>query len=197
MNLPQPSDFEQVWRAAAGDLTTRARYLTRGDRDRADEILAITAMKALTYWKSRPDRIGEPSDFLFVVLRHVFLDNVRLERRERTLVSFEDLDALDVAGTARPLAQQIEDDERITALSNVLARLSDAQRSLFRLRFILDVPYPVIAGALQISEPLARKRVELLRRRLRRLLEPDGPPQPACGAGTAVASNRMLRRDPK
>ena len=41
--------FEQAWRSVHADLGRRARRLTRGDYDRAEELLSRTALKAFLY----------------------------------------------------------------------------------------------------------------------------------------------------
>ena len=41
------------------------------------------------------------------------------------------------------------------------------QQRLFDYRFLQELPYPDIAHLLRIDEAVARKRIQLLRRRLR------------------------------
>lgn len=48
-----------------------------------------------------------------------------------------------------------------------VARLPVLQQRLFEMRFVDDLPYPQIAAALQVTLPLVRKRVQLLRNALR------------------------------
>ncbi|AXE31616.1 hypothetical protein DK842_17950 [Chromobacterium phragmitis] len=50
----------------------------------------------------------------------------------------------------------------LDALKGRLDRLSKKDAELFKLRFIDDFPYSMIASHLEISEALARKRVQLL-----------------------------------
>ncbi|MBX9348744.1 sigma-70 region 4 domain-containing protein [Chromobacterium vaccinii] len=57
----------------------------------------------------------------------------------------------------------------LDALKGRLDRLSKKDAELFKLRFIDDCPYPMIASHLDISEALARKRVQLLRAKLKLL----------------------------
>ena len=74
--------FEQAWRAHQPMLLRRARRLSGGHADRADELLAATALKALQFTRHRPHFMEHPKGFLFVVLRHVFVDGVRRSVRE-------------------------------------------------------------------------------------------------------------------
>ena len=50
-------------------------------RDRAEELLGNAAIKALLFMRRSPHTITDPGGFLFVVLRHVFLDSVRRRGR--------------------------------------------------------------------------------------------------------------------
>ena len=60
--------------------------------------------------------------------------------------------------------------EELEQVRQALMQLSDAQRMLFQLKFEEERPYSEIAAAFGISEALARKRVELLRKKLHALL---------------------------
>ena len=154
------------------DLQRRALRLVRGDRAAAEELVADTAIKALIYMRRVPERIRNPEGFLFVVLNHVFLDSVRhLDREERVLRYSADFDddhwSEAVAPTLQP-PDVVELNESLSSIADAIRHLSPQSRQLFALKFEQDLPYAVIAELLHISEALARKRVELLRKRLRR-----------------------------
>ncbi|MBE1160754.1 RNA polymerase sigma factor [Dyella acidiphila] len=164
--------FERAWNTVHFDLQRRALHLVRGDRGAAEELVADTAIKALTYMRRMPGRIRNPEGFLFVVLSHVFLDHVRHSDREDRVLRFsadfdDDHCAEAVAPSPQPL-DVVEMRESLSALSMAIEQLPPSWRQLFALKFEQDLPYAVIAERLQINEALARKRVELLRRRLRR-----------------------------
>ncbi|WP_036665780.1 RNA polymerase sigma factor [Paludibacterium yongneupense] len=166
--------FECAWRAVQDNLLRKARRLCRGDAAQADELLADTALKACLYLRKQPEKVRDPEGFLFLVLNHVFLDHIRRLGRERTVFNFDlDIDADfigEIASHTPGLELELELRQQLQQLDRALATLSPGQRDLFALKFEKELSYPVIAASLSISEALARKRVELLRRRLQTLL---------------------------
>ncbi|WP_243041874.1 RNA polymerase sigma factor [Dyella sedimenti] len=173
--------FEQAWRAHHPMLLRRARRLTGGHPDRADELLAATALKALQFMRHRPRFMEHPKGFLFVVLRHVFVDGLRRSAREGQV--FDDSVDLDGAvlsgeGNLAPSAmQRLELLQQIARVEAVLHAMSPEQRRLFAFRFIDDLPYPQIAERLGVNQPLLRKRVQLIRDRLRAEVGQAAPPR--------------------
>ncbi|MCC8395291.1 RNA polymerase sigma factor [Paraburkholderia sp. MMS20-SJTR3] len=164
--------FESAWRNVRAQLTRRARRLVRGDAEAADELLADTALKALLYMRRMPERIRNPEGFMFVVLNHVFVDRVRQVGREARVIFY--CDEFDVehfamlAESAPSPTQTLESGEGLSLIASALDDLSANERRLFALKFEQELSYARIAGELQISEALARKRVELLRKKLRK-----------------------------
>jgi len=165
------SQFEQAWRAHHAALARRARRLTGGHADRADELLAATALKALLFMRHSPRFMEQPKNFLFVVLRHVFLDSLRRRVREGQLFD----DAIDIheervttEASAEPSAmQRLEHQQQIAGITVAVRAMTPAQQRLFVFRFLDDLPYPLISERLGINQPLVRKRVQLIRERLR------------------------------
>jgi len=164
--------FERAWRNVRPQLTRRARKLVRGDVQAADELLADTALKALLYMRRMPERIRNPEGFMFVVLNHVFVDRVRQVGRESRVIFYCDEFDMDhfatIATSAPSPTQTIELGEGLSLIANALDELSAKERLLFSLKFEQELSYAGIADALHISEVLARKRVELLRKKLRK-----------------------------
>lgn len=162
--------FTAAWNTAEPELKRRALRLSNGHHDRADDMLADTAMKALVFIRRSPESITDPRGFLFVVLQHVFLDSIRRERGERgTFDRRLDTQAtIDAATDERPSTQHLAElQDSLALIGDVVAAMPRDQRRLFAFRFVDDLPYPVIADRLGINQPLARKRVELIRRQLR------------------------------
>lgn len=118
-----------------------------------------------------PERIREPQGFLFLVLDHVFLDSLRRSKREGQVFDHSvDLEHDHQALLAAPclsVLEYVEQFERLTQLGSRVAQLPVLQRRLFEMRFVEELPYPQIAAELGIAQPLARKRVQLLREALR------------------------------
>lgn len=163
------SQFEQAWRAHHAALVRRARRLTGGHADRADELLATTALKALLFMRHSPRFMDRPKNFLFVVLRHVFLDSVRCRVREGLLFddSVDILEERTEADTEPSAMQRLEHHQQIAGIAAALHAMTPAQQRLFVFRFLDDLPYPLISERLGINQPLVRKRVQLIRERLR------------------------------
>lgn len=162
--------FVEAWQTMLPELRRRALRLAGGHRDRADDLVADTAVKALLFMRGSPDVLTDPQGFLMVVLRHVFLDGVRRRKRERAALNLAadaqvELERLDGGGLS-PL-QHAELRDQVNRMVSTVAALTRDQKRLFAFRFVEDLPYTTIARRLCISEPLTRKRVELLRRRLR------------------------------
>lgn len=162
--------FVNAWRAALPELGRRALRLAEGHRDRADDMVADTAIKALLFMRRSPQVMTDPRGFLFVVLRHVFVDAVRRRKREgeiidRAVDAGTEVDRAVAGGLSAP--QHAEVQNQMARVVVAVAALSREQRRLFALRFVEDLPYPAIARRFHVNQPLARKRVQLLRRRLK------------------------------
>ncbi|MGN7916773.1 MULTISPECIES: RNA polymerase sigma factor [Lysobacter] len=168
--------FANAWRMCLPELEARSRRFADGQRDQAEELLANTAIKALLFMRRAPQTVTDPCGFLFVVLRHVFLDSVRRRGRDREVFDRNreiDSEASGFAHDGLSALQKLELDQQLDRVVAAVSRLSREQRRLFAYRFIDDLPYPVIAQKFHINQPLARKRVELLRNRLKTAMARD------------------------
>jgi RNA polymerase sigma-70 factor (ECF subfamily) len=169
--------FEENWRVAHRALHRRALRLTRGNQDEAEDLLSITAIKSLEILRRIPDHIHNPQGFFFLVLCHVHLDDMRRNTREKRIFNADatrrmEEEGEEIAGEAEAARTPLDTlliMERLEDISRAVYRLSPPQRQLFDLVFIGECAYPEIAEILGISAMLARKRVQLLRERLRRL----------------------------
>lgn len=162
--------FERTWRAAYPALRSRARRLVRGRPDEADDLVAGVALKALQFMRRSATTITDPKLFLFVVLKHVFLDSVRRDARAPQRVDGVGypegtLDS-SVVVFEHATERWNEHREQLEQVTAALQVMSPEQQHLFVLRFVEELPYASIAERLEISEPLARKRVQLLRTQL-------------------------------
>lgn len=192
--------FEQAWRAHLPMLHRRARRLAGGHPDRAEELLAATALKALQFTRHRPHFMEHPKGFLFVVLRHVFVDGLRRSTREEQVFDDTvDVHALTVApeqSCAPSAMQRLEVAQQIACVEAALRMMTPAQRRLFAFRFIEDLPYPQIAERLGINQPLLRKRVQLMRDRLRAEIGKDSTPRAtSCASAFTERHARRYERN--
>ncbi|AUH49438.1 RNA polymerase subunit sigma-24 [Chromobacterium sp. ATCC 53434] len=166
--------FDLVWREIHGKLQRRARHLCRGDIHRADELLSDTALKVHLYLQHSAERVQNLAGFMFLALNHAFLDQARRQSRENRVFD-RDCDSDDehlegLAGATPTPEQELTLKQQLYLMASTLAGLTPQQQQLFQLKFEQDLPYPQIAAVLGINEALARKRVELLRKRLRQQL---------------------------
>ena len=170
--------FERTWRAAYPALRRCAQRLAGGQPDQTDDLLAGAAIKAIQFMRRSPQKLTDPEMFLFVVLRHVFLDNVRRRIRDSRLFDymgeFDDGDSRSAdVGSDHVTEQWSERREELKLLTAAVQSMPRELQRLFVLRFLDELPYSAIAERLGINEPLARKRVQLLRARLMTALERD------------------------
>ncbi|MEA3120777.1 MAG: hypothetical protein QOH33_318 [Paraburkholderia sp.] len=168
---PITHQFDRTWREVQGKLRRRARLLCKGDLYRADELLSDTALKVHLYLLRSPERVQNLTGFLFLVLNHAFLDHARRRRREDRVLErdaeWDDDGIAEIADRGLPVEQQLLLKQQLLRMEQALSTLTPQQQTLFALRFEQDRPYPDIAAVLGINEALARKRVELLRKKLR------------------------------
>ncbi|TBR40270.1 MULTISPECIES: RNA polymerase sigma factor [Dyella] len=174
--------FKAAWCAHLPALQRHARRLTRGDADQADDLLATTALKALTYMRRAPQWLEHPKSFLFVIMRHAHLDGIRSRRREEDLIDTSvdiQSERCEVDDACAPSALECTQwREKLAHIDLAVRAMPAAQRHLFVLRFLEDRSYPSIAARLGIHQDLVRKRVQLIRRRLRlALAEPMDAPR--------------------
>ncbi|AXE29432.1 RNA polymerase subunit sigma-24 [Chromobacterium phragmitis] len=165
------SPLAAAWREIQPKLQRRARHLCKGDSHRADELLSDTALKVHLYLQHSASRVQNLAGFIFLVLNHAFLDATRRRGRENRVFDRDcDWDADHIieyaSGNATP-EQQLDLKQQLDGMAQARAALNPQQQQLFTLKFEQDQSYPEIASALGINQALARKRVELLRKKLR------------------------------
>ena len=170
------------WIDDASVLKRRALRLTRGNREEAEDLLSSTLVKAVSHVERHETDIREPRAFLLFAMRNEYISRLRKETSERQVRDF----GADVYQDHQSgLADRQPDQENLLRHQDVLRRVLEAVdaltpefRQVFQLRFCEDCSYREIAGRLSISEPLARKRVQHLRQRLRTVLDENGADWP-------------------
>ncbi|GHU11685.1 hypothetical protein FACS1894185_5310 [Betaproteobacteria bacterium] len=164
--------FTASWDAVHAKLRRRARYLAKGDDARAEDLLSSAAIKALQLLRRAAGRIHNPEGFLFLVLQHAHIDSLRQEQRETRIFDHEAGEGIEQFAAPQSPLESLCRKRTLTQLARLLSRLPQTQQQLFTLAFIEDASYEEIADNLGISNALARKRVQLLREKLRHLLQP-------------------------
>lgn len=149
-----------------------------------------------------PEKVTHPEMFLFAVLRHVFIDSVRKNRRINRLIDLTFQADLETVVLDEPGVHVTEDwnesREQLQLVTAAVQAMPRHQQRLFVLRFVDELPYAAIAQHLGISEPLARKRVQLLRARLMVALESNRFRRPSTTAPDQKARHptRFSRHPP-
>jgi RNA polymerase sigma factor for flagellar operon FliA len=98
-------------------------------------------------------------------------------RRARELTSFPASLATEAGGADRGILEKEREEERRKlreALDRAFQHLSDEDRVIARLRFLMGLPPNRIASALSLDVRDLYRRIEHLKKRLRKLLEKEG-----------------------
>ena len=165
-----PEEFGRAWRQHHPELMRRACRLAQGNPVLGEAFLARTTLRILEYLRSSDQPIDNFQAFFAVSLRNTAQDHWRRYRRDMSIMAelgFHHARAEDPDATLRRVIARQDLDTLCAALS----RMSCDQARLVRLRVFESLPYGEIARRLQISEPLARKRMQVARNALRQQIE--------------------------
>ncbi|WP_299593323.1 RNA polymerase sigma factor [uncultured Tateyamaria sp.] len=165
-------EIERTWHRQYTSFLRLANRLANGNAHVAEALVSRTTVRILEYVQKADQPIENIEAFFFASLRNSALDHWRRHNRET-----EGLRGLDHILRA----DRIEDEtvQRIMArqeLGIVAAHLSELPAEvteLVRLRILEHRPYSQIATRFGISETLARKRIQMARRLLRRRLNAE------------------------
>jgi len=164
--------IDQFWRQNRDIFLNRAVAHANGRRDLAESFLSDTILKLLVYMRGDNQPIENLRAFAFVCLRNSAVDHWRRSRRE---INTYDFDA-DIGAVAQPQVDTVDMVISRQELSNALFRLqliSPAGRQIIEMRIFEGKSYEEISEALGISQALARKRLQLARKKLAKLCQ-DG-----------------------
>jgi RNA polymerase sigma factor (sigma-70 family) len=170
---PRGDPLDHAWRVSQGELRRRARFLCKGDLYGAEDLLSEAVLKVHLYMRNSPVHVKNLPALLNVALNHAFLDNARRHAREchilqRDVEIEEDFNAPDPSPSSEV---QLATRRQLARIEQLFVALAPDQKSLFTLKFEEERSYAYIAALLGINEALARKRVELLRKALRKALD--------------------------
>lgn len=178
---PPRADSEAVaelWRRHGDALLRFALNLTRGDRQRAEDIVQETLLRA---WR-HPEVVGAGDrairGWLFTVTRHVAIDMWRVRSRADETIEDRPTDRPDPA-------QQIEHVVTALEVGGALAQLSLQHREVIVRMYFHGQSAVEIAESLQIPVGTVKSRTYYGLRQLRRLLSPES-------AGSAEGAGRRI-----
>jgi len=165
------------WISDARVLRRRAMRLTNGNREEAEDLLSATLIKAVSHVERHETAVREPRAFLLFAMRNEHISRLRRLSSERQVRDFHaDVYQDHISGASDPQPDQedlLRQQDLLRRVLDLVNALPEDSREIFRLRFFEDCTYREIAERLAISEPLARKRVQNLRERLRKSLEEE------------------------
>jgi RNA polymerase sigma-70 factor (ECF subfamily) len=143
-SVPQDDRVSEAWRADRAYLVDLA-YRMLGDVETAEDIVQEAFSRLL---QAGPEEIADARGWLIVVTSRLCLDHIKSARSRRERAA--DVDAIDhgrflIPSSVDP-ADRITLDENVRlALVVVLERLSPAERVVFVLHDIFQMPFDVVA----------------------------------------------------
>jgi len=153
-----------------------ARALTH-TTDRADELVQDTLVRALSklhLWQPGTDLRA----WLFTIMHHLFVNTVRREARERTMVDIEHVSST-LTATTDPTARR-----QLIELDRALALLPDKHREVVLLVGLEGMPYESVAEILGVPLGTVRSRLSRGRERLSELMGRERGPHSASSAAS-------------
>lgn len=175
---PSDHDMALVWSGLSPNLAafrSYARGLTKGDLGTAEDIVSEALIRVAGRYARTGVMPDNPRAYTLTTLRNVFVSRCRMAHDRQPGRGPPEADLSTLADhlvlEGRPTAlEALEVKQSLAALDLASARFNQSSRTLFRMRFLEELSYAEIARQLSITEPLARKRVQVLRARLRAVL---------------------------
>jgi RNA polymerase sigma-70 factor (ECF subfamily) len=158
-----PDAMSRLWQLHGGALLRFALKLTLGDRQRAEDIVQETLVRAWRHPEVVDGREQVIRSWLFTITRHVAIDMWRARSRGEEVIDDEELDRPDPT-------EQIE--QAITALDvrAALARLTPEHRQVIEEMYFRGRQVTEIAQSLGIPEGTVKSRAYYAIRHLKLVL---------------------------
>lgn len=176
--LENRRSFTSVWHDDEAAFLAYACRISDGNADLGRDLLAQAAVKLLTYIANHDRPIRHPKALVFRTVKRLGIDRLRRVARDRQIydhgVDPDDLSDWNLSGAQSASPQrQVEMRQQLDIVYKALGEMSVDTRMIFALRFLEGRSYRDIASALDISNALARKRVQSLRRQLAQALDDE------------------------
>ncbi|ACU61635.1 RNA polymerase, sigma-24 subunit, ECF subfamily [Chitinophaga pinensis DSM 2588] len=159
MRQGDESAFRQLYDRHSRQVAAFIFHLTHSAVD-AEDILQETF---LTLWTSREQlpAIVNPASYIFIIARNKTLDHLRKIARQQKLV---DHVWANISATADALDLELDARESQQLINTALSRLSEQQRTIFRLSRQDGLDHATIADKLHLSKSRVKNvQVETLR----------------------------------
>lgn len=135
-----------------------------GNRFDAEDVLSRSALRVIDYFHNNPIQVRYFRSWIIRLLHNSCIDTLRVRSRSATVSNF------DADSAIEPQDHRMDRLKLAQALELSVSKLPAHLHDVFVLRFIEELPYKEIARQSDISEPNARKRIQLARSILRREL---------------------------
>lgn len=141
------------------ELLTYCTAMTKS-RPSAEDLVQETYLRAFTHWEDVEDlSAGQCRAWLYKTARNLYIDQVR--KRARETPAEEETLAL----------ASFEEDLSKAAVAQLIARLPDAERSLFSMRYFEGYNSRELGELCNLSAATVRSRLASARRRLREWIQ--------------------------
>ncbi|MBI4347152.1 MAG: sigma-70 family RNA polymerase sigma factor [Elusimicrobia bacterium] len=175
--MPGPSEFERLV-GEYGEKAFQFAYGLTGSADEARELVQAAFCRAFEHWDSY-DRSQPVRNWLYTILRHLFLDRVRRAEREGVVLSLdepgpeEDGELADVLeDRSDRVLEALEREESGSRVRDAFRSLARGHREVLTLADLDGLSYEDIAKVIRCPIGTVRSRVNRARGALkRRLLE--------------------------
>ena len=141
------------------ELLTYCAAMTK-NRSSAEDLVQETYLKAFTHWEDVEDlSAGQCRSWLYKTARNLYIDQVRKQARETP--AEEETLAL----------ASFEEDLSKAAVAQLIARLPDAEKSLFTMRYFEGYNSKELGEMFDLPAATVRSRLASAKRRLREWIE--------------------------
>lgn len=160
--------LERVWFDDQAYFRRLCLRWTSGNTHDADDVMGQVCVKVLEAAGERATAVRNPRAWIARVMHNLCVDTGRASERSRVLAET----ALAVPPPAPAPDLGVSRAELVDALTDAMRQLPAHLREVVILRLVEEQSYEDICGALDISIPNARKRLQQARALLRPNLEP-------------------------
>lgn len=162
------SNLNLFWRHQHHALIKRARRLCGGCQDRAEDLVSRATLRLVQFIETHDSAPVDIGALFWRVLHNLAIDDHRTARSaaavyDRSVDLGDEAHMWRLPAATDDVHAELATRQELAAIHHRVEELPEETRLLFTHRFVEECSYREIAGHLQISEPLARKRVQKLR----------------------------------
>jgi len=161
------AELEAFWRDNLGRLKGRARNLSNGCHEKADDLVSDAIVKVLMHIKIGPKSDCNIEALAFLALRHAAFDRSRQEHRRRKMLNgIHENTRINFAADIG-CVNMTKPRDALRDIGRLLDHSTPEMQQIFQDRLVEEKSYAEIAVTQGISESLARKKVQKLRKHLK------------------------------